>query len=210
MQEPSALSSQSCQASDCHRIKMFHRLDQICELQWLSEERQIWLVPMAGGSCIGWSNQKPFNKDEQNDRFFWPTFLLILMLGILKGGRFCAFTCPTWNFLIWKQQNLHIKENDQHLVQLLLNKLATPFITVLLISINAFGKFFNVVSFKKYKSPSIPYCFGHLSVALSLLLCASYVINALLQITSLTRGLDIVSRLNYCFYRGENTWSHFE
>ena len=23
---------------------MFHRLDQICELQWLSEERQIWLL----------------------------------------------------------------------------------------------------------------------------------------------------------------------
>ena len=55
VQEPSALSSQSCKASDCHCIKMFHRLDQICELQWLSEERQIWL-PMAGGSCTGWSN----------------------------------------------------------------------------------------------------------------------------------------------------------
>ena len=34
---------------------MFHRLDQICELQWQSEERQIWL-PMAGGSCTDWSN----------------------------------------------------------------------------------------------------------------------------------------------------------
>ena len=44
--------------------------------------------------------QKPSNKDEQNDRFCWPTFQLILMLGILIGGRFCAFTCPTWNFLI--------------------------------------------------------------------------------------------------------------
>ena len=55
VQEPSALSSQSCQASDCHCIKMFHRLDQICELQWQSGERQIWL-PMAGDSCTGWSN----------------------------------------------------------------------------------------------------------------------------------------------------------
>ena len=55
MQEPSALSSQSCQASDCHCIKMFHRLDQICELQWQSEERQMWL-PMAGDSCTGRSN----------------------------------------------------------------------------------------------------------------------------------------------------------
>ena len=55
VQEPSALSSQSYQASDCHCKKMFHRLDQICELQWQSEERQIWL-PMAGGSCTGWSN----------------------------------------------------------------------------------------------------------------------------------------------------------
>ena len=34
---------------------VFHRLDQIYELQWLSEERQIWL-PMAGGSCTDWSN----------------------------------------------------------------------------------------------------------------------------------------------------------
>ena len=72
--------------------------------------------------------QKPSNKDEQNDRFCWPTFQLILMLGILIGGRFCAFTCPTWNFLIWNQQNLHIKENYQHPAQLLPNK----FITVLL------------------------------------------------------------------------------
>ena len=55
MQELSAISSQSCQASDCHCRKMLHRLDQICELQWQSEERQIWL-PMAGGSCTGWSN----------------------------------------------------------------------------------------------------------------------------------------------------------
>ena len=81
------------------------------------------------------SKQIPFNRDEQNRRFCWPTSQLILMLDILIGGRFCAFTCPTWNFLIWKQQNLHIKENDQHLVQLLPNKLVTPFITVLLVSI---------------------------------------------------------------------------
>ena len=42
--------------------------------------------------------------------------------------------------LIWicKQQNLHIKENDQHLDLLLPNKLVTPFITVLLVSINVF------------------------------------------------------------------------
>ena len=32
-----------------------------------------------------------------------------------------------------------IKENDQHLVQLLPNMLVTPFITVLLVSINVFG-----------------------------------------------------------------------
>jgi len=57
------------------------------------------------------------------------------MLGILIEGRFWDFTCLIWNFLIWKQQNLHIKENDQHLVQLLPNKLVTPFITVLLVSI---------------------------------------------------------------------------
>ena len=62
------------------------------------------------------------------------------MLGILIGGRFWDFKCLIWNFLIWKQQNLHIKENDQHLVQLLPNKLVTPFITVLLVSINVFGK----------------------------------------------------------------------
>ena len=79
--------------------------------------------------------QKPSNKDEQNDRFCWPTFQLILMLGILIGGRFCAFTCPTWNFLIRNQQNLHIKENDQHPAQLLPNKLVNLFITVLLVSI---------------------------------------------------------------------------
>ena len=70
------------------------------------------------------------------------------MLGILIGGRFCAYTCITWNFLIRKQQNLHVKENDQHLVQLLPNKLVTPFITVLLVSINVFGierPFFNAL-----------------------------------------------------------------
>ena len=61
------------------------------------------------------------------------------MLGILIGGRFWDFKCLIWNFLIWKQQNLHIKENDQHLVQLLPNKLVTPFITVLLVSINVFA-----------------------------------------------------------------------
>ena len=32
-----------------------------------------------------------------------------------------------------------MKENDQHLAQLLPNKLVTPFITVLLVSINVFG-----------------------------------------------------------------------
>ena len=69
-------------------------------------------------------DQIPFNKDRQNGRFCWPTSQLILMLGILIGGRFRASTWPTWNFLIWKQQNLHIKENDQH--QLLPNKLVTP------------------------------------------------------------------------------------
>ena len=78
---------------------------------------------------------KDVNRDEQNRRFCWPTSQLIPMLGILIGGRFWDFTCLIWNFLIWKQQNLHIKENDQHLVQLLPNKLVTPFITVLLVSI---------------------------------------------------------------------------
>ena len=77
----------------------------------------------------------PFNKEEQNWRFCWPTSQLIMMLVILIGGRFCAFTCPTWNFLIWNQQNLHIKENDQHPAQLLPNKLVNLFITVLLVSI---------------------------------------------------------------------------
>ena len=84
---------------------------------------------------------KDVNRDEQNRRFCWPTSQLILMLGILIGGRFWDFKCLIWNFLIWKQQNLHIKENDQHLVQLLPNKLVTPFITVLLVSINVFGLF---------------------------------------------------------------------
>ena len=55
VQELSAISSQSCQTSDCHCWKMLHRLDQICELQWQSEERQIWLS-MAGSSCTGCSN----------------------------------------------------------------------------------------------------------------------------------------------------------
>ena len=40
-------SSQSCQASNCHRRKMFLRLNQI--------DRQLWL-PMVGGSCTDWSN----------------------------------------------------------------------------------------------------------------------------------------------------------
>ena len=69
VQEPSALSSQSCQASDCHCIKMFHRLDQICELQWQSEERQIWL-PMAGGSCTGWSNLRYIGRIYDFRRYF--------------------------------------------------------------------------------------------------------------------------------------------
>ena len=85
---------------------------------------------------------KDVNKDEQNRRFCWPISQLILMLGILIGGRFWDSTCLIWNFLIWKQQNLHIKENDQHLVQLLPNKLVTPFITVLLVSINVFGVYY--------------------------------------------------------------------
>ena len=38
-----------------HCRKMLYRSDQICGLQWLSKERQIWL-PMAGASCTGWSN----------------------------------------------------------------------------------------------------------------------------------------------------------
>ena len=37
-----AIGSQSCQAADCHRREMFHY--QICELQWQSEDRQIWLL----------------------------------------------------------------------------------------------------------------------------------------------------------------------
>ena len=41
------ISSQSCQASNCHRRKMFLRLNQI--------DRQLWL-PMVGGSCTDWSN----------------------------------------------------------------------------------------------------------------------------------------------------------
>ena len=81
---------------------------------------------------------KVVNRDEQNKHFCWPTSQLILMLGILIGGRFWDFKCLTWNFLIWKQQNLHVKENDQHLFQLLPNKLFTPFTTVLLVSINVF------------------------------------------------------------------------
>ena len=84
------------------------------------------------------AQNKDVNRDEQNRRFCCPTSQLILMLGILIGGRFWDFKCLIWNFLIWKQQNLHIKENDQHLVQLLPNKLVTPFIIVLLVSINVF------------------------------------------------------------------------
>ena len=42
----------SCQASDCHCRKMFHRLDQIW---WQSEDRQTW-PPMACGSCTDWYN----------------------------------------------------------------------------------------------------------------------------------------------------------
>ena len=61
------------------------------------------------------------------------------MLGNIIGGRFRASKCPTWKFLIWNQQNLHIKENDQHLVQLLPNKLGSLFISVLLVSIKVFG-----------------------------------------------------------------------
>ena len=45
----------SCEASDCHWRKMFHRLDQTWQLQWQSEERQICL-PVTGGSCTDWSN----------------------------------------------------------------------------------------------------------------------------------------------------------
>ena len=60
------------------------------------------------------------------------------MLGNIIGGRFCASKCPTWKFLIWNQQNLHKKENDQHLVQLLPNKLGSLFISVLLVSIKVF------------------------------------------------------------------------
>ena len=86
-------------------------------------------------ACTVLISVKDVNRDEQNRRFCWPTSQLILMLGILIGGRFWDFTCLIWNFLIWKQQNLHIKENDQHLVQLLPNKLVTPFTTVLLVSI---------------------------------------------------------------------------
>ena len=60
------------------------------------------------------------------------------MLGNIIGGRFRASKCPTWKFLIWNQQNLHKKENDQHLVQLLPNKLGSLFISVLLVSIKVF------------------------------------------------------------------------
>ena len=92
-----------------------------------------------GGKAKDMFKTKDVNRDEQNRRFCWPTSQMILMLGIHIGSRFWDFTCLIWNFLIWKQQNLHIKENDQHLVQLLPNKLVTPFITVLLVSINVFG-----------------------------------------------------------------------
>ena len=69
VQELSAISSQSCQASDCHCRKMLHRLDQICELQWQSEERQIWL-PMAGGSCTCWSNLQYIGRIYYFRRYF--------------------------------------------------------------------------------------------------------------------------------------------
>ena len=73
MQELSAISSQSCQASDCHCIKMFHSLDQICELQWQFEERQIWL-PMAGSSCTGWSNLRYISRIYDLARYHYFAF----------------------------------------------------------------------------------------------------------------------------------------
>ena len=92
VQEPSALSSQSCQASDCHCIKMFHRLDQICELQWQSEERQIWL-PMAGGSCTGWSNLRSIGPINEVYRYIplvvflcFISSLVQIMLALWKTG----------------------------------------------------------------------------------------------------------------------------
>ena len=112
-----------------HSIKCHFDCQHWALLSLEKEQKKLWHTKY----------QIPFNKDEQNGRFCWLTSQLILMFGILIGGRFCAFTCPTWNFVIWKQQNLHVKENDQHLVQLLPNKLFTPFTTVLLVSINVFG-----------------------------------------------------------------------
>ena len=110
VQELSAISSQSCQASDCHCRKMLHRLDQICELQWQSEERQIWL-PMAGGSCTGWSNLRSIGPIYEVYRYVSTWFLR-------SAGRprttnfkfqyhfrpFTLFRFPPMLTLIWKKQ----------------------------------------------------------------------------------------------------------
>ena len=112
----------------------------LLEIFWDYDIIVTWYIQVKSLThrCLLFAFTKDVNKDEQNRRFCWPTSQLILMLGILIGGRFWDFKCLIWNFLIWKQQNLHIKENDQHLVQLLPNKLVTPFIIVLLVSINVF------------------------------------------------------------------------
>ena len=84
VQEPSAISSQSCQASDCHCRKMFLRLDQICEQQWQRVERQIG-IPMAGRwlvqSKMRWSNLG-----------FSPVFWLLVALEIASSLIFSTIT----------------------------------------------------------------------------------------------------------------------
>ena len=107
VQELPAISSQSCQASDCHCRKMLHRLDQICELQWQSDERQIWL-PMAGGSCTGWSNLRYTGQIYDFRRYYvrhkeemntWILFIAITYPNTLKAQYFhSAFELSLW---IW-------------------------------------------------------------------------------------------------------------
>ena len=92
VQELSAISSQSCQASDCHCRKMLHRLDQICELQWQSEEKQIWL-PIAGSSCSDWSNLRDTGRNYDFRRY-----------AIQCNVWNLPSRCPLQSFLLWRMQ----------------------------------------------------------------------------------------------------------
>ena len=110
--EPPTIGSQSCQASDCQCRKMFQRLDQICELQWQSEPRLVWLL-RAGSFCTDWSNLWAIGPNYELYRYL-PTrnmkykgilFLPVLILRVIFG--------PFWVLMTLSRPLSHLSSSTQ-------------------------------------------------------------------------------------------------